>query len=344
MHWKRSYWDKTDQPQRQEGYQGGTNDESKAFDRFSFVRFVFFVVKNMKFTVKVPATSANLGPGFDALGLALDLWNETVVTRAKDFVVNVSGEGANRLASGKNNLIVRAAQKLADRAGQLLPPFHAGCLNAIPLSSGMGSSSAAILTGLLAGNALLDDPFSQEEILILASEMEGHPDNVAPALLGGLIVSTVEDGRIIARQIPIGMDVCITIVLPDFYLPTIQARAALPKRITMKNAVHNISRVVLVVEAFRTGDLDLLGTAMTDTLHQPYRLPLIPGAQDAMDAARRTGAEAVALSGAGPSLIAFSKTESGVGEAMRRAFEQAGLQSRIFQLRVSGNGAGIHIP
>ena len=295
----------------------------------------------MKISIRVPATSANLGPGFDALGLALDLWNETILTPADEFGLTITGEGADRLTSGRNNLIVRAAQKLADHAGKPLPPFHAECINAIPLSSGMGSSSAATLTGLLAGNALLDEQFSHEEILNLASEMEGHPDNVAPALLGGLVVSMVEEGKVIARPLPIDMDICITIVLPDFYLPTKQARAALPKRITMKNAVHNISRAVLVSEAFRTGDLDLLGKAMTDTLHQPYRLKLIPGAESAMAAAREAGASAVALSGAGPSLIAFSKTESTVGESMKRAFESNGLQARVIPLKVSEKGAGV---
>lgn len=309
------------------------------------MHFVSFVVKEfMKFTIKVPATSANLGPGFDTLGLALDLWNETTITSEKEFSVQVTGEGAGRLASGKNNLLVRAAQRVAERVGKSLPPFHAECVNRIPLSSGMGSSSAAILTGLLAGNALLENPFSREEILNLACEMEGHPDNVAPAMMGGLVVSTVEDGKVIARQISVGMNVHVTIVLPNFYLPTKQARAALPKKVSMRNAIHNISRTALIVEAFRNGDLDLLGNVMTDKLHQPYRLKLIPGAASAMEAAKEAGASAVALSGAGPSLIAFSsKAESGIGESMKRAFEAAGLTARIFHLGVSGRGAEIQI-
>jgi homoserine kinase len=298
----------------------------------------------MKIAIKVPATSANLGPGFDALGLTLDLWNETIISPAKEFVAKINGEGEERLASGKNNLIVRTAQKLAERAGKSLPPFRAECINQIPLSSGLGSSAATIVTGLLVGNAMLENPFSKEEILNLASEMEGHPDNVAPALMGGLVVSTTEAGKVIARQIPIGMNVCITVALPDFYLPTKQARAALPRKVSVKNAVHNISRAVLVTEAFRTGDLSLLGMAMTDRLHQPYRLKLIPGAQSAMEAAKEAGAAAVALSGAGPSLIAFSsKAEAGIGESMKRAYESAGLSTRIFNLRVSSRGAEIQI-
>ena len=304
----------------------------------------------MKFSIKVPATSANLGPGFDALGLALSLWNETLVTTADDFALKIKGEGEGRLPQGKNNLIVRSAQKLATRSGKTLPPFHAECMNQVPLSSGLGSSATTIVTGLLIGNALLGNPFSHEEILNLASEMDGHPDNVAPALMGGLVVSTVNNGKVIARQIPIGMDICITIALPDFYLPTKQARAALPRKTSLKNAVHNISRAVLITEAFRTGDLSLLADAMTDKLHQPYRLKLIPGAQSAMDAAKEAGAFAVALSGAGPSLIAFSsKAESetlqgdAVGEAMKRAYETAGLPTRVFNLGVSSRGAEIQV-
>ena len=298
----------------------------------------------MIITIKVPATSANLGPGFDSLGLALDLWNETTFTPANEFSVQVNGEGADRLSSGRNNLILRTAQRLAERSGKPLLPFHAECINLIPLSSGMGSSSAAILTGLLAGNALLDSPLSQEDILNLASEMEGHPDNVASALLGGLVVATVNEGRVIAHQVPIGADFHITIVLPDFYLPTKQARAALPKKVLIRDAVYNISRAVLITEAFRGGDLSLLGEAMSDKLHQPYRLPLIPGAQSAMDAARKAGAVAVALSGAGPGLIAFSsKAEAGIGESMKRAFEASGLEARIFHLGVSSQGAEIQI-
>jgi homoserine kinase len=297
----------------------------------------------MRFIIRVPATSANLGPGFDTLGLALDLWNETTIAPAKEFSARINGEGAGKLTSGRNNLIVRAALRLAERAKKPLQPFHAECVNQIPLSSGMGSSSSAILTGLLAGNTLLQNPFTREEILNLASDMEGHPDNVAPAMLGGLVVSTVENGRVIARKIPIGMDVRVTIALPDFYLPTKQARAALPKKVSMKNAVHNISRTALMVEALRIGELGLLGTVMTDKLHQPYRLKLIPGAQSAMEAAKAAGAGAVALSGAGPGVIAFSTGETDAGEAMKRAFEVAGLEARIFHLGVSSRGAEIQM-
>jgi homoserine kinase len=182
----------------------------------------------------------------------------------------------------------------------------------------------------------------------IATELEGHPDNVAPALLGGLVVSTVADGKVLARKISLEANndspIHITIVLPDFHLSTQQARAALPEHVTLRDAVHNLSRAVMVTEAFRTGDLDLLGKAMTDTLHQPYRLPLIPGGLEAIHAAKEAGASAAAVSGAGPSIIAFSsQRDPAIGEAMTRAFEQAGHSTRTFQLKMSPHGAEAQI-
>jgi homoserine kinase len=302
----------------------------------------------MRVSVKVPATSANLGPGFDCLGLALDLWNEAVFISADDFEVRIQGEGAGTLPQDAQNAILRAAQQLAQAAGKPPALFQLHCINRIPLTSGLGSSSAAMLTGFLGANALLGGPFSRQEVLRLAVETEGHPDNVAPAMLGGLVASTMIAGRVSTHKIPMqtsgGRPMHVTIVLPNFDLPTQQARAILPKQIPMKDAVYNISRAVLVAEALRTGDLDLLGQTMSDALHQPYRLPLIPGAQAAMDAAKQAGAAAVALSGAGPSLIAFSSNaESAIGEAMKRAFEAAGRAARIFVLKIASHGAEIEI-
>jgi homoserine kinase len=302
----------------------------------------------MHITIRIPATSANLGPGFDALGLALDLWNETVITLAIEYSVQVNGEGREKISAGENNLIVRSAQGLAEFVGKRLPPFHLDCVNRIPLSSGLGSSAAAKLTGLLGANALLGKPLSKDEILNLATEMEGHPDNVAPALLGGLVVSTVEDGRVLAHKVNLEADsafpIHITVVLPDFHLSTQQARLALPDHVTMKDAVYNLSRAAMVTEAFRAGDLDLLGKAMTDTLHQPYRLQLIPGGREAMEAAREAGAAAAAISGAGPGIIAFSaQRDPAIGEAMTRAFEGAGHSARTFQLKISHHGAEAQI-
>jgi len=303
----------------------------------------------MKVLVKVPATTANLGPGFDALGLALNLWNETEFTATDDrkIALTIEGEGESILPRDANNAIVDAALQIYERAGKPCPGLRIHCRNRVPLGSGLGSSSAALLTGLLGANAVLGNPLSDEEILKLAIETEGHPDNVAPAMLGGLVASIVYEERVISLKLPARANrgsIHVTVVLPDFDFPTKQARAILPKQVERKDAIYNISRAVLVTEALRTGDLDLLGKAMTDALHQPYRLPLIPGAQAAMEAARHAGTAAVALSGAGPSLIAFSSKENpAVGAAMKRAFEQAGLSARIFELSTSYEGAEVTI-
>ncbi len=303
----------------------------------------------MKILVKVPATTANLGPGFDALGLALNLWNETVFSPRRDgrITLTVRGEGEGRLPTDEGNLIARAAKQVCALAGKPCPGMHIECLNRIPVGSGLGSSSAALVTGLLGANALLGGPFSDEEILKLAIETEGHPDNVAPAMLGGLVASIVHGERVFSIKLPARANhgsIHATVVLPDFEFPTERARAILPGEVSRRDAIHNISRAVLVTEALRTGDLNLLGIAMKDSLHQPYRLPLIPGAIEALEAAKEAGAAAVALSGAGPSLIAFSSgPHPSIGEAMQRAFARAGLRSRVFELSTSYEGAEVSI-
>lgn len=297
--------------------------------------------------VKVPATTANLGPGFDALGLALNLWNEAEFTCTNDnkFVVTIEGEGKGILPVNADNPIVAAALKIYDLVGLPCHGLHIHCLNRIPIASGMGSSSSALLTGMLGANALLGYPFSEEKILKFAIETEGHPDNVAPAMLGGLVASIIYEDRVISIKLPAKANhgsIHATVVLPDFDFPTERARAILPQKVKRADAIYNISRAVLVTEALRTGDLELLGYAMKDKLHQPYRLPLIPGAIAALDAGKKAGAAAVALSGAGPGLIAFSSTKkSEIGEAMKQAFEAAGLSTRIFELETCDEGAKV---
>jgi homoserine kinase len=305
----------------------------------------------MKIHVKVPATTANLGPGFDALGLALDLWNEAIFEthRAADQGVSVSleGEGAGILPVNAENPIVDAALQIFALAQKPCTGFHVHCINRVPLGSGLGSSSAAMLTGMLGANALLGNPLNDEQILKLAIQAEGHPDNVAPAMLGGLVASIVHEDHVISIKLPARANrgpIHATVVLPDFDFPTHRARAILPSQVERSEAIYNISRAVMVTEALRTGDLELLGKAMTDKLHQPYRIPLIPGAHAAMQRGRQAGAAAVALSGAGPSVIAFaSKDEPAIGFAMRTAFEAAGLSARIFQLAPTYEGAEANI-
>ena len=265
-----------------------------------------------------------MGLDLTRLGLALDLWNEAefVATNDKKISLSLAGEGVDQLPTDANNAIVDAALQVYDLAGKPCPGLRIHCVNRVPLGSGLGSSSAAMLTGLLGANALLGEPFTREKILKLAIENEGHPDNVAPAMLGGLVASIIHDSHVVSLRLTLTSQrtpIHITVVLPEFDFPTKQARAILPKQIDRKDAIYNISRAVIVTEAFRVGDLKMLGEAMTDRLHQPYRLPLIPGAQAAMDAMKQAGAAAVALSGAGPSLIAFSaQNEKAIGESCKK--------------------------
>jgi len=303
----------------------------------------------MKIHVTVPATTANLGPGFDALGLALNLWNEANFTFREDGKISltVEGEGAGKLPLDETNLVAEAALQLFEFVGKPCPGLQIECLNRVPLGSGMGSSSAALLTGMLGANGLLGSPLTDEQILKLAIETEGHPDNVAPAMLGGLVASIVHGDRVFSMRLPAKANrgsIFTTIALPDFDFPTHHARAILPKVVDRQDAIFNISRAILVTEALRTGNVELLGIAMKDSLHQPYRLPLIPGAVDALEAAKVAGADAVALSGAGPGLIAFSsQVIPEIGAAMKQAFEKAGLAARIFELATSYEGAEVTI-
>jgi len=297
--------------------------------------------------VRVPATTANLGPGFDALGLALDLWNEADFTRRADgrLVVTVTGEGAGILKTNARNIIAAAALRTFELAGERPPGLQIDCHNRIPLSSGLGSSAAAVITGILGANALLGDPLDQDTLLRLAVDIEGHPDNVAPAMLGGLVVCLADGERVTAHKLPPRVDrqpIYITLALPVFNFTTRAARMVLPAQVDHADAVFNLSRAVLVAEALATGDLALLSAAMADRLHQPYRLPLIPGAQAALAAARAAGAAAATLSGAGPSLAAFSAhKDPAIGESMGQAFADAGLSARVFHLEISDVGAEI---
>lgn len=321
-------------------------------------------------TVWVPATSANLGPGFDCLGLALDLWNRTSFSTLEPgqsgrapgpdgsarVQVRVAGEGSGWLPQDHRNLVVRAAQRLFEAVGAPQPTYlSVGCQNDIPLSSGLGSSSAAVLSGLLGANALLDYLLPQEELLALAAEIEAHPDNVAPALLGGLVIvtqmesdatsqekndDTARHGRLIVQRLDLP-PLHVAVVLPEVRLSTHQARAALPAKVPLADAVFNLGRTAQVVQALQAGDIELLRKVMQDRLHQPYRLPLIPGAATALKAAQAAGA-AAALSGAGPSIVAFSSQDpTDVLNRMTVAFKQAGVNARGFKLKVSPTGARV---
>ncbi len=292
-------------------------------------------------TVRVPATTANLGPGFDTLALALDLWNEAVFQPVESgLTITVEGEGMGILPLDRTNLVLKAVEEFCLRTNQPVPGLAVRCTNQIPLGSGLGSSAAATLLGLLGANAILGTPFNRDQILEMAIEVEGHPDNAAAAINGGLVVISAENdhGWLVRRfDLPA---LSAALVLPNFDFPTHSARAALPKQVPFEDAVFNMGRALLVVEALRTGDLDLLGEAMKDRLHQPYRVPLIPRAAEAMAAARKAGAVAIAISGAGPSVIAFTAGDpTPVGAAMANEFQMADIPTRTYNLSSTNCGA-----
>lgn len=292
-------------------------------------------------TVTVPATSANLGPGFDCLGMALTLHNETVFTEtdSPQLSITVQGECADAIPIDETNLVYQAADCTFRRLGKRPSGLHILQTNNIPVGSGLGSSSSAIISGILGANALVNGHMTQTEVLALATEIEGHPDNVTPALYGGLTLTLSEDDQLYVEQFPIP-PLQVVIVLPDFDLPTAQSRAALPPQISRHDAIFNISRMGLLIRALTSGDHTKLHLAMQDKLHQPYRLPLIPGSEQAIHAAYCEGATAVALSGAGPSLIAFAPhNHSAISQAMQHAFNQAGLPSRTWLLQANPHGA-----
>lgn len=290
--------------------------------------------------VLAPATTANLGAGFDCLGLALTLYNEVEVEEADGLSITISGEGADELPRDETNLVWRAAGRVFERVGRGPRGARLRLVNHIPLESGLGSSAAATVAGLLAGNALLGGPLDHDTLLALAVAMEGHPDNVAPALLGGLaVVGRADDGAILARRVALS-PVQAVVVMPDFRLATAVARAALPKQVSMADAVYNIGRAALTLVAFAQGDYTLLAQAMGDRLHQPYRAPLVPGLAGAIAAAQAMGA-AAAISGAGPAVIAFAPGSlDEIGAAMQAGFAEAGIGSRRWVLDLA-DGASV---
>lgn len=309
-------------------------------------------------TVKVPATSANLGPGFDCLGLALDLTNEftlassgiaaSPLTNSTRLTVIADGIDAKKIPLDSSNLVIEAAEGVFRRVGRWPSDLTVRLHNQIPVGSGLGSSSSAIIAGLLAGNALVDGDLTEDQLLDIAVDMEGHPDNVAPALLGGLVLGVLPDlvqgpDRLVVRRWD-PPQIKAIIVLPDFFLPTSEARAALPPSADRSDTIFNSSRLGLLLSVLIAQEFEQLRVAMGDRIHQPYRMKLIPGAPEAYHAAYEMGAVGVAISGAGPSLLAFAKKdEREIADSMISAFKDAGLSSRSWILNPSSAGASLVI-
>jgi homoserine kinase len=290
--------------------------------------------------VQVPATSANLGPGFDCMALALDLWNDVLLEPADGNVrVAMEGEGAHSLPKDGKNRVAQAAIQVFQKAGDAEASFRIKCANRIPISSGMGSSAAAAVGGLFAANAAIGNPYSRQNLIQLSLPLETHADNAVAAFVGGLVILSVEDGRVLWRRYELPqMQVCV--VVPEKHLSTAESRGLLPEKVDHRDAVFNIGRVLLAADALRNADYRLLADVMQDRLHQSYRLARLPGVDDILQAAKQAGAAAAVLSGAGPGVIAFA--DSGLDEiqnAMLGAAKEQKLAARGFILHISNSGA-----
>lgn len=298
-------------------------------------------------TVKVPATSANIGSGFDALGLALSLYNEVSFRKTDEGGLSlvVEGLGQGKITTDfERNLVGQAMLRAALVNDKALPENGVITLfNRIPLARGLGSSSAAVVGGLLLGNELTGRGMDENQILHEATLMEGHPDNAAPALLGGLCMSVTDEKKKVSVQtFALDEGLSFITVSPDKEVRTADARAVLPQTIDYHAAVFNVAHVAFLVGAFIGKRYDLLRTGLQDKLHMPYRLPLIPGGAEALAAAEKAGAVGATVSGSGSTLIAFAvKGEEQIAQAMKDVFKSVGLASVHHILKACNDGAQI---
>lgn len=265
---------------------------------------------NRKVTVKVPASTANLGPGFDTLGMALSLYAWIEMSASDETSFRLYGDQMEGLPRDKSNLIYKVAQKVFNQAGVSVPELNIAMYSEIPLTRGLGSSASAIVGSLVAANALIGNPLTDDQLFQIATELEGHPDNVGASLFGGIVVSAWDGVKADHVRLTPHENLETLVAIPSFQLSTQKARHALPKELSMGDAVFNVSRSSLLVAALATGQLELIGSAMRDRLHQPYRAALIPGMAVILEQATQYGALGAALSGAGPTLIAFVAADS----------------------------------
>lgn len=257
--------------------------------------------------VKVPATSANLGPGFDAFGLALPIWDDVRVEAVTGSTsVHVTGEGAGVLPDGEDHLIIKALRVALDYVDAPQAEFVLHCHNRIPHGRGLGSSAAATVAGVLLARGLISNPeaLSDDVLLTLATEFEGHPDNAAPAIYGGATIAWQRDGKSHAAQIPVA-DIPITMLIPSAELLTAQSRGALPTHVPHEDAAFNAARAGLLALALG-GQTELLYEATEDRLHQGYRANVMPHTAELLRALREAGVAAT-ISGAGPSILVFGE-------------------------------------
>lgn len=291
--------------------------------------------------VKVPATTANIGPGFDSLGIALNLYNEFYFEEIKDGK-NVIFQGCLDEFANEDNMVYKAFKRVFEKLGRKIPSVSIGMKCDIPISRGLGSSAACILGGVLGANAIAGNIFSKEEVLQIATEIEGHPDNLAPALYGGLTVSLEKDKKIITQQIWISEDLGFSAVIPEYRLSTTESRGVLPKKIDYSDAVFNIGRSLMLISGFANDNKEAIAMACEDKLHQPYRSKLIKNYDEIEARSKSLGALGVFLSGAGPTVMTiFEKQDKRFFDNFKKDIEDIDINLDVKLLEVDRIGAFI---
>ncbi|MEH2164765.1 MAG: homoserine kinase [Nostoc sp.] len=294
-------------------------------------------------TVTVPATTANLGPGFDCIGAALKLYNEFKFTRLEEggLTINVNGAEAERVQTDESNLLYQAFVKFYQHIEQTPPSVKIEIKLGVPMARGLGSSATAIVGGLVAANQLEGATLSQSQVMELAIAMEGHPDNVVPALLGGCRLAATTGTAWEICDIPWHKDVVPVVAIPNFELSTSKARGVLPTEVSRADAIFNTAHLGLLLRGLETGNGQWLKTALQDKLHQPYRKALIAGYDAVNIAAVSAGAYGMVISGAGPTLLALADklNSKAVEAAMLAAWQEEGITAEVRSLTLDTQGA-----
>jgi homoserine kinase len=288
---------------------------------------------------RVPASSANLGPGFDALGLALEIYLTCRFRLAKELSIRAFGRDAESIPTTAENLIWQTALAVAADTGSKLPPVELEIDNDIPLGKGLGSSAAALTAGVVIADQLLGLRWKPLRILDEAARIEGHPDNVAACVLGSIVASAIDSGGVArAVRLELPKRYGIAIVVPDFILPTVQARAVLPDSYSRADAIFNVQRSALLIAALATGTTSAFPAALQDRFHQPYRAPLVPGLEEILRL-RAPGLLGSTLSGAGPSILVFyERGYENVTDLIRQIFEHHGHSAEVLRAGIADHG------
>ncbi len=310
----------------------------------------------MKVSVKVPATTANMGPGFDCLGMALPIYNtitiEETVLPGTGIEINVMADSdsidqlsLDHIPSDENSIVYKAVELLYNSIGQTPSELKINIHSNIPVARGLGSSSSVIVGALIAANELLGRPADEVALLSIACEIEGHPDNITPAIVGGLVISSQEDdGSVVYRKLEWPQEWAVTVCVPDFELSTDIARSVLPSEVPMKDAIFNAKRLAMFVEAIHTKDSELMKLALQDRLHQPYRMKLVPGLDKIIDKLKHfENVLGCVLSGAGSSILIISEKNNvdKIKEVVHETWADLNIKSTLKTLSVENNGAQI---